>query len=85
MGELRKCCFLVCFQNYRSVVSLHEERADGERQQPCTLVVKSYVVDIPDGSTREDTELLIEALVNYNLKTLADVSERLAAAQGQQS
>jgi abscisic acid receptor (PYR/PYL family) len=64
------------------VVSLHEESADGERQT-CTLVVKSYVVDIPDGSTREDTELFIEALVNCNLKALADVSERLAAARGQ--
>ena len=65
----------VFLQDYKSVITLHAETID---EKPCTLVVKSYVVNIPDGNTKEDTELFIEALVKCNLKSLANVCERLA-------
>ena len=59
-------------------MSLHEETTD---EKPCTVVVKSYVVDIPDGNSKEDTQLFVEALLKCNLKSLADLCERLAAAE----
>ena len=75
ISQLQMMMMWLFSQNYKSVVTLHEETID---EKPCTLVVKSYVVNIPDGNTKEDTELFIEALVKCNLKSLADVCERLA-------
>jgi abscisic acid receptor (PYR/PYL family) len=59
-------------------MSLHEEIMD---EKPGTVVIKSYVVDIPDGNTKEDTQLFVEALLKCNLKSLADLCERLAAVK----
>ncbi|XP_010537115.1 PREDICTED: abscisic acid receptor PYL8-like isoform X2 [Tarenaya hassleriana] len=62
-------------KNYSSIISLHPETIDG---RPGTLVIESFVVDIPEGNTKEETCYFVEALIKCNLKSLADVSERLA-------
>ncbi|KAL0903962.1 hypothetical protein M5K25_026027 [Dendrobium thyrsiflorum] len=62
-------------KNYSSVVTLHPENID---ERPGTLVIESFVVDVPDGNTEDDTCFFIEALIKCNLKSLADVSEHLA-------
>ncbi|KAF6173024.1 hypothetical protein GIB67_006400 [Kingdonia uniflora] len=62
-------------KNYSSIISLHPEVIDG---RPGTLVIESFVVDVPDGNTKDETCYFVEALIKCNLKSLADVSERLA-------
>lgn len=60
-------------QNYSSVTSLHELEIDG---RPGTLVLESYVVDIPDGNTKEETHMFVDTFVRCNLKSLAQISEQ---------
>jgi abscisic acid receptor (PYR/PYL family) len=62
-------------RNYSSILSVHPEVIDG---RPGTLVIESFVVDVPDGNTKDETCYFVEALIKCNLKSLADVSERLA-------
>ncbi|KAJ3692176.1 hypothetical protein LUZ60_012526 [Juncus effusus] len=62
-------------KNYSSILTVHSETIDGRQG---TLVVESFAVDVPDGNTQEETCLFIESLIKCNLKSLADVSERLA-------
>ncbi|KAJ6795172.1 abscisic acid receptor PYL8-like [Iris pallida] len=62
-------------RNYSSVLTAHPEIIDG---RPGTLVIESFVVDVPDGNTKDETCYFVEALIKCNLKSLADVSERLA-------
>lgn len=67
--------FIICLQNYSSIISLHPEVIDG---RPGTLVIESFVVDVPEGNTKDETCYFVEAVIKCNLKSLADVSERLA-------
>ncbi|KAJ7542575.1 hypothetical protein O6H91_09G001600 [Diphasiastrum complanatum] len=70
-------------KNYRSVTSLHEVVVDG---MPETLVIESYVVDIPQGNTKEDTCIYTNTLVRCNLRSLARIAERrarLSEAEGE--
>ncbi|TYK03135.1 abscisic acid receptor PYL8-like [Cucumis melo var. makuwa] len=46
--------------------------------RPGTLVVESFVVDTPEGNTKDETCFVVETLIKCNLKSLADVSEGLA-------
>lgn len=62
-------------RNYSSIISLHPEIIDG---RPGTLVIESFVVDVPEGNTKDETCYFVEALIKCNLKSLADVSERRA-------
>ncbi|KAH9719210.1 Abscisic acid receptor PYL3 [Citrus sinensis] len=62
-------------KNYSSIVTVHPEVIDG---RPGTLVIESFVVDVPDGNTKDETCYFVEALIKCNLKSLADVSEHLA-------
>ncbi|XVE64346.1 hypothetical protein DITRI_Ditri07aG0094200 [Diplodiscus trichospermus] len=62
-------------KNYSSIISLHPEIIDG---RPGTLVIESFVVDVPEGNTKDETCYFVEALIKCNLKSLADVSEGLA-------
>lgn len=62
-------------QNYSSILTLHPDIIDG---RPGTLVIESFVVDVPDGNTKDETCYFVEALIKCNLKSLSDVSERLA-------
>ncbi|KAE7999378.1 hypothetical protein FH972_003816 [Carpinus fangiana] len=62
-------------RNYSSIITVHPEDFDG---RPGTLVIESFVVDVPDGNTNDETCYFVEALIRCNLKSLADVSERMA-------
>ncbi|KAF8413742.1 hypothetical protein HHK36_001735 [Tetracentron sinense] len=61
--------------NYRSTISLH----DGERGK--TVVVESYVVDIPAGSSKEDTCVFVDTIIGCNLRSLAWVTEKMACTR----
>jgi abscisic acid receptor (PYR/PYL family) len=56
-------------------MSVHPECIDG---RPGTLVIESFIVDVPDGNTKDETCYFVKALIRCNLKSLADVSERMA-------
>ncbi|KAF5451724.1 hypothetical protein F2P56_026807 [Juglans regia] len=62
-------------RNYSSVITVHPEVIDG---RPGTLVIESFMVDVPDGNTKDETCYFVQALIMCNLKSLADVSERMA-------
>lgn len=57
--------------NYRSVTTLHAT-SDG------TVVVESYVVDIPQGNTKEETCVFVDTIVRCNLQSLGQIAENLA-------
>lgn len=58
--------------NYRSVTTLHECGGGG------TVVVESYVVDVPPGNTKEETCAFVDTIVKCNLQSLAQIAESLA-------
>jgi len=60
--------------NYRSITTLQETRINGK---PGTIVIESYVVDVPHGNTKEETCLFVDTIVKCNLQSLAHVSKRL--------
>ncbi|CAD6272554.1 unnamed protein product [Miscanthus lutarioriparius] len=62
-------------QNYSSIITVHPESIDG---RPGTLVIESFVVDVPDGNTKDETCYFVEAVIKCNLKSLAEVSVQLA-------
>lgn len=59
-------------RNYRSVTSVHGFEKDGKIW---TVVLESYVVDVPEGNTEEDTRLFADTVVKLNLQKLASVTE----------
>ncbi|KAH0905377.1 hypothetical protein HID58_037204 [Brassica napus] len=63
-------------KNYSSIVTVHPEIIEG---RPGTMVIESFVVDVPQGNTKDETCYFVEALIRCNLKSLAHVSERLAS------
>ncbi|XWS46201.1 hypothetical protein CRYUN_Cryun14cG0044400 [Craigia yunnanensis] len=62
-------------RNYSSIITVHTEVIEG---RPGTMVIESFVVDVPEGNTKDETCYFVEALIRCNLKALADVSERMA-------
>lgn len=46
-----------------------------------TVVLDSYIVDVPEGNTEDDTRLFADTVVRLNLKKLASVSESMAAGE----
>ncbi|KAL1562646.1 Abscisic acid receptor pyl11 [Salvia divinorum] len=60
--------------NYRSTTTLHEEEEGGGD----TVVMESYVVDIPSDSCEEDTCLFADTIIGCNLKSLAKLVEKMA-------
>ncbi|WCJ20642.1 Abscisic acid receptor PYR1 [Euphorbia peplus] len=62
-------------RNYRSVTTVHGFERDGKIW---TVVLESYVVDVPEGNTEEDTRLFADTVVRLNLQKLASVAEGLA-------
>ncbi|KAI5647141.1 hypothetical protein M9H77_33146 [Catharanthus roseus] len=62
-------------KNYSSNITVHPEIIDG---RPGTVVIESFVVDVPEGNTQDETCYFVKALINCNLKSLADISERMA-------
>ncbi|KAK7285796.1 hypothetical protein RJT34_20577 [Clitoria ternatea] len=61
--------------NYSSVITAHSEIVDGT---PGTVVIESFVVDVPDGNTKDETSFFVNALITCNLTSLASISERMA-------
>ncbi|KAL2346547.1 hypothetical protein Fmac_000547 [Flemingia macrophylla] len=57
--------------NYRSVTSVNEFNREGKVY---TIVLESYVVDIPQGNTGVDTKMFADTVVKLNLQKLADVA-----------
>ncbi|KAK9273265.1 hypothetical protein L1049_018072 [Liquidambar formosana] len=58
-------------QNYRSVTSVNEFNKEGKVY---TIVLESYIVDIPAGNTGEDTKMFVDTVVKLNLQKLAIVA-----------
>ncbi|KAJ4847812.1 Abscisic acid receptor pyl1 [Turnera subulata] len=76
-------------RNYRSVTTVHamplaaREAGKGGPTPPSTCVVlESYVVDVPEGNTEEDTRLFADTVVKLNLQKLASVAEAAAREGG---
>ena len=68
-------------RNYRSVTSVTEfQRQPAGAGPPYCVVVESYVVDVPEGNTEEDTRMFTDTVVRLNLQKLAAVAEESAAA-----
>ncbi|KAH7572463.1 hypothetical protein ACOSP7_015631 [Xanthoceras sorbifolium] len=57
--------------NYRSVTSVNEFHKDAKVY---TIVLESYIVDIPQGNTGEDTKMFVDTVVKLNLQKLGVVS-----------
>lgn len=62
-------------RNYSSILTVHPDVIDG---RPGTLVIESFVVDVPDGNTKDETCYFVNALISCNLKALTEISERMA-------
>jgi len=67
-------------RNYRSVTSVtefhhgpDEPPAEGAGRPYC-VVVESYVVDVPEGNTEEDTRMFTDTVVKLNLQKLAAIA-----------
>ncbi|EXC24834.1 hypothetical protein L484_003811 [Morus notabilis] len=74
-------------ENYRSTTSVHEEDDldhdhdhDHDRiTEKRTVVIESYVVDVPSGSSEEDTCAFANTIIRCNLMSLARIAEKIAA------
>ncbi|KAL1315734.1 abscisic acid receptor PYR1 [Arachis duranensis] len=65
-------------RNYRSVTTVHgfEDRdGGGGGGKIYSVVLESYIVDVPEGNTEEDTRLFADTVVKLNLQKLASVTE----------
>ncbi|WOL20590.1 abscisic acid receptor PYL12-like [Canna indica] len=62
-------------RNYQSTTTLHA--VDGGAG---TVVVESYVVEVPPGNSAEETCVFVNTIIRCNLTSLASVSEEMAAA-----
>uniref|UniRef100_A0A0E0CI90 Uncharacterized protein n=1 Tax=Oryza meridionalis TaxID=40149 RepID=A0A0E0CI90_9ORYZ len=62
-------------RNYRSVTSVTEfSSSSSSPPRPYCVVVESYVVDVPEGNTEEDTRMFTDTVVKLNLQKLAAVA-----------
>ncbi|KAJ4951587.1 hypothetical protein NE237_028419 [Protea cynaroides] len=84
-------------RNYRSVTSVNEFKGGrrsgggggggsdfGDQQDAgkiWTVVLESYVVDVPEGNTEDDTRMFADTVVRLNLQKLASLTEGLARDQ----
>ncbi|MED6216575.1 Abscisic acid receptor pyl6 [Stylosanthes scabra] len=69
--------------NYRSVTTLHRRSANRDGDE-VTVVVESYVVDVPQGNTSEDTRVFVDTILRCNLQSLARFAENLGRTRSQQ-
>ncbi|KAJ0559352.1 putative polyketide cyclase/dehydrase, START-like domain superfamily [Helianthus annuus] len=67
-------------RNYHAVTTVHEVVT--ENDDSVTVVLESYVVDVPEGNTEEDTRLFADTVVKLNLQKLAAVTEAMAVDGG---
>ncbi|CAL9085249.1 unnamed protein product [Musa textilis] len=61
--------------NYQSTTTLHVSGGGTG-----TVVVESYVVDVPPGNTAEDTCVFADTIIRCNLRSLASISEEMAGS-----
>ncbi|KAL3522487.1 hypothetical protein ACH5RR_015321 [Cinchona calisaya] len=62
--------------NYQSTTTLHEDDDAGKGDQ--TVVIESYVVDVPPDSCQMDTCLFADTLIRCNLRSLSKITEKMA-------
>lgn len=67
-------------RNYKSVTTVHEFDREG---RIWTVVLESYIVDVPEGNTEEDTRLFADTVVRLNLQKLASVTEAVSRDEHQ--
>ncbi|XP_009766300.1 abscisic acid receptor PYL4-like [Nicotiana sylvestris] len=65
--------------NYRSVTTLHPSSTATD--DIGTVVVESYVVDIPQGNTKEETCVFVDTIVRCNLQSLAQIAGNFATSK----
>ncbi|KAB2072547.1 hypothetical protein ES319_A07G024100v1 [Gossypium barbadense] len=58
-------------RNYWSVTSVNEFHNEGKVY---TIVLESYIVDIPEGNSGEDTKMFVDTVVKLNLQKLGIVA-----------
>ncbi|XP_054825251.1 abscisic acid receptor PYR1-like [Prosopis cineraria] len=61
-------------RNYRSVTTVHGFEGEGKIW---TVVLESYIVDVPEGNTEGDARLFADTVVKLNLQKLASVTEAM--------
>lgn len=61
--------------NYRSKTTAFVMAEEEEK----TVVVESYVVDVPKGNSVEETTFFADTIVGFNLKSLAKLSENMVS------
>ncbi|XP_010262194.1 PREDICTED: abscisic acid receptor PYL2-like [Nelumbo nucifera] len=64
--------------NYRSVTSVNQFVC--KEGKAYTIVLESYIVDIPEGNTGDDTKMFVDTVVKLNLQKLAAIA--MASLQG---
>ncbi|XP_065866361.1 abscisic acid receptor PYL11-like [Euphorbia lathyris] len=65
-------------ENYKSTITLHESEKD-EHGISKTVLIESYVVDIPSWSCEEDTCYFVDTIIGFNLRSLAKLITTLAS------
>ncbi|XP_042477302.1 abscisic acid receptor PYL12-like [Macadamia integrifolia] len=73
--------------NYRSTTTVHviEEEKHDHNEIGKTVVIESYLVDVPMGSSKEDTCLFADTIIRCNLRSLARITEKMASVQNGES
>ncbi|PIN08781.1 hypothetical protein CDL12_18636 [Handroanthus impetiginosus] len=65
--------------NYKSTTTLHEDDSKDGHGGGRTVVMESYVVDIPAGNCEDDTRVFADTIIKCNLKSLAKITEKIAS------
>jgi abscisic acid receptor PYR/PYL family len=65
-------------RNYTSVTSVNQFE---EGDAIWTVVLESYVVDVPEGNSEEDTRLFADTVIKLNLQKLKSVAEAAMARE----
>ncbi|KAK6125096.1 hypothetical protein DH2020_041160 [Rehmannia glutinosa] len=60
-------------KDYVSVTSVNEVISDVNSSEVYCVVLESYVVEIPEGNSWEDTRLFVDTIVRLNLQNLRNV------------
>ncbi|KAK9742305.1 hypothetical protein RND81_03G162600 [Saponaria officinalis] len=73
-------------QNYRSITTVHPTFSTTRANSACegdadgTMVVESYVVDVPHGNTKQETCVFVDTIIRCNLHSLANLAERMSTS-----
>ncbi|XP_057764271.1 abscisic acid receptor PYL12-like [Salvia miltiorrhiza] len=60
-------------ENYQSTTTVHEAEDGGG-----AVVIESYVVDVPEGNSEEETRVFVDTVLGCHLRYLTYISEKLA-------